>query len=128
MSNSPITQRVQAALRMKSALKQTDEDKDKDKKILVDDPRTMTIQEGQFVDQIVPGESTEVNEGLEGSYTGTDFWHERPENKGKDYYTDESSPLVREMKKLGMDITKDSAKNYEASKLIENKQRRLSGY
>jgi len=120
MSNSPITQRVQAALRMKSALKQTDEEKDKDKKILVDDPRTMTIQEGQFVDQIVPGESTEVNEGLEGSYTGNKLYE-------GDYYAPDS-PLGREMKKLGMtNITPDAIRNYEQSKLIENKQRRLSG-
>ena len=91
MSNSPITQRVQSALRMKSALKQTDEEKDKDKKVLVDDPRTMTVKEGKFVDQIVPGTETEVNEGLEGSYTGDDLY------KG-DYYA-EDSPLGKEMKK-----------------------------
>ena len=80
----------------------------------------MTVKEGKFVDQIVPGTETEVNEGLEGSSTGDDLY------KG-DYYA-EDSPLGKEMKKIGMiNITPDAIRNYEQSKLIENKQRRLSG-
>lgn len=126
MSNSPITQRVQKALYMKSAMKQADIDGDEENpikeedNITAEDPRTGTIKTGRMVDEIIPGESTSTSEGLEGSYKGNDLY------KG-DYYASDS-PLGREMSKLGItDLSKDSIKKYEKSKLIENKQRRLSG-
>ncbi len=126
MSNSPITQRVQKALYMKSAMKQADIDGDdenpikEEDNITAEDPRTGTIKTGRMVDEIIPGESTTTSEGLEGSYQGNDLY------KG-DYYASDS-PLGREMSKLGItDLSKDSIKKYEQSKLIENKQRRLSG-
>ena len=104
--NSPITQRIQKALYMRSAVKQTEET-DKPKTTFVDDPRRGTVVQGQMVETVVPGATT--NEGLEGSYTGDNFY------KG-DYYSPDS-PLGREMKKLGIEnITPDSIKEYEKSK------------
>ena len=108
--NSPITQRIQKALYMRSAAKQT---KDEPKTTFVDDPRRGALVEGQMVETVVPGATT--NEGLEGSYTGDNFY------KG-DYYSPDS-PLGREMKKLGIEnITRDSIKDYEKSKLIKNRK------
>ena len=111
--NSPITQRIQKALYMRSAAKQTENDENKPKTTFVDDPRRGTIVEGQMVETVVPGATT--NEGLEGSYTGDNFYQ-------GDYYSPDS-PLGREMKKLGIEnITRDSIKEYEKSKLIKNRK------
>ena len=112
--NSPITQRIQKALYMRSAAKQTNENnEDKPKTTFVDDPRRGAIVEGQMVETVVPGATT--NEGLEGSYTGDNFYQ-------GDYYSPDS-PLGREMKKLGIqNITPDSIKDYEKSKLIKNRK------
>jgi len=111
--NSPITQRVQKALYMRSAVKQTENNEEKPKTTFVDDPRRGTVVEGQMVETLVPGATT--NEGLEGSYTGDNLY------KG-DYYSADS-PLGREMAKLGIEnITPDSIKDYEKSKLIKNRK------
>ena len=117
--SSPITNRIQKALYMRSALKQ---DEKKEKPIYVDSSDNDEILTGNIVEKDTPDVTNTTAETYSNTYTGTDFWHERPENKGKDYYTDETSPLVREMKKLGIDVNKDSAKDYEASKMIQNKQ------
>ena len=111
--NSPITQRIQKALYMRSAAKQTENNEEENKSTFVDDPRTGTVKKGQFVETIVPGAN--VDEGLEGSYTGDNLY------KG-DYYSPDS-PLGREMKKLGIEnITRDSIRDYEKSKLIKNRK------
>jgi hypothetical protein len=111
--NSPITQRIQKALYMRSAAKQTENNEEAPKTTFVDDPRRGTVVQGQMVETLVPGATT--NEGLEGSYTGDNFY------KG-DYYSPDS-PLGREMKKLGIEnITPDSIKEYEKSKLIKNRK------
>jgi len=110
--NSPITQRIQKALYMRSAAKQT-ENNEEDKTTFVDDPRTGTVKKGKFVETLVPGAS--VDEGLEGSYTGNKLYE-------GDYYAPDS-PLGREMKKLGLEnITADSIRDYEKSKLIKNRK------
>jgi len=120
--SSPITNRIQKALYMRSALKQSDEldaqEAENQKKISrVLDRRgdTETIANAETTTVNLPDKVTEVNETLQGSYTGDD------EYKG-DYYAPDS-PLGKEMAKLGITDTSPKAiRNYEQSKLIKNRQ------
>jgi len=122
--SSPITNRIQKALYMKSsALKQDAQDDQESKamKSIVKDESSGSVKDATTTTETVqlPDVVTGINENIKGSYSGDTY-------KG-DYYAPDS-PLGKEMAKLGLDpSTPDSIKDYEQSKLIENKQRRLSG-
>ena len=116
MSNSPITKRVQTALYMKaSALKQSEEDDNKETEIMNDmrggrnvvvDAETTTVKN--------PDITSEVSESLGNTYTGDDFYQ-------GDYYAPDS-PLGKEMAGMGLSNSPDEIREYEKSKMLKNRQ------
>ena len=125
--SSPITNRIQKALYMKSsALKDAeDEQESKVMKSIVKDSSTGSVKDATTTTETVqlPDVVEGINERVEGSFKAK----EDGSNVYKGDYYAPDSPLGKEMAKLGLDNSPDAIRDYEKSKLIENKQRRLSG-